>query len=125
MHDGGMPWRQARDVGDRGEDLACAHLESLGWEVLDRNWRCARGELDVIARDPDGLVFCEVKARRSVRFGSPLDAIGQAKAARLRRLAWEWLTAHDKRAEPFRVDVVAVLLLPGEPARVEHLQGVA
>ena len=51
---GGMPWARARAVGDRGEDLACAHLEALGWEVLERNWRCREGELDVVARRRGG-----------------------------------------------------------------------
>jgi len=76
-----MPHRVARAVGDYGEQVACAHLTDAGLEVLERNWRCDQGELDIVARDGDTLVFCEVKTRRSDRFGSPLEAVTRAKAA--------------------------------------------
>jgi putative endonuclease len=123
---GGMPWREARAVGDRGEDLACAHLERLGWQVVERNWRCRDGEIDVVARDPGGeLVFCEVKTRRSTRLGHPLEAVGHAKARRLRVLAWAWLAAHDHRPASFRIDLIGVLSLPGRTPQVDHLQAVA
>lgn len=126
MGGGGMPWREARDVGDRGEDLACAHLEGLGWRVLERNWRCGDGELDVVALDAEGrLVFCEVKTRRSTRCGAPVEAVGHAKAQRLRRLAWAWLAEHGRRHEAFRIDVVGVLVPSGGPVQVQHLQAVA
>ena len=125
MGAGGMPYVRARAVGDRGEDLACTHLEALGWDVLDRNWRCREGELDVVALDDGLLVFCEVKTRRSERFGSPAEAVTVAKARRLRRLAWAWLTEHDRRGETFRIDVVGVLCRAGAPPRLQHLRGVA
>lgn len=126
MDGGGMPWREARAVGDRGEDLACAHLEQLGWQVVDRNWRCRRGEIDVVARDREGtLVFCEVKTRRSDRFGLPVEAVSSAKARRLRVLAWAWLEAHDQRPGRFRIDLIGVLSRPGESPRLEHLEAVA
>lgn len=124
---GGMPWSQAREVGDHGEDVACAHVQTLGWVVLDRNWRCRQGEIDLVARDGRELVFCEVKTRRSERFGSPVEAINPAKARRLRRLAWAWLAAHGAGAPSFRIDVIGVLLHPGGRgvARLDHLQAVA
>ena len=125
MGAGGMPWALARAVGDRGEDVACAHLEAMGWTVLDRNWRCREGELDVVARADELLVFCEVKTRRSQRFGAPVEAVTVPKARRLRRLAWAWLAEHGLRGEPFRIDVVGVLCRTGEPPRLQHLQGVA
>lgn len=123
---GGMPWREARAVGDRGEDLACAHLERLGWQVVERNWRCREGEIDVVARDRGGeLVFCEVKTRRSTRLGHPLEAVGHAKARRLRALAWAWLAAHDERPGRFRIDLIGVLAQPGRSPQLEHLEAVA
>lgn len=129
MQGRGMPWARARAIGDRGEDLACAHLEALGWEVIERNWRCPEGELDVVARqDDDGgpvYVFCEVKTRRSVRFGEPVEAVDQDKARRLRRLAWAWLAAHDARGADFRIDVVGVLTRGDAEPRLTHLRGVA
>lgn len=126
MGGAGMPWREARAVGDRGEDLACAHLERLGWQVVERNWRCRAGEIDVVARDPDGeLVFCEVKTRRSTRLGLPVEAVGRDKARRLRVLAWAWLAAHEERPGRFRIDLIGVLSLPGRAPQLEHLQAVA
>lgn len=125
MGGGGMPWAQAREVGDRGEDLACRHLEALGWEVLERNWRCSEGELDVVARADGMLVFCEVKTRRSERFGSPVEAVTVAKARRLRRLAWAWLRERGQRGQSFRIDVVGVLCPADGPPRLQHLEGVA
>ncbi|AXH94887.1 YraN family protein [Ornithinimicrobium avium] len=123
---GGMPWRRARDVGDRGEDLALAHLEALGWVVVERNWRCRLGEIDLVLRDPDGLlVFCEVKTRRSDRCGLPVEAVGRDKARRLRTLAWAWLQERGVRAPRFRIDLVGVLWLPGQEPRVDHLEAVA
>lgn len=121
----GMPWAQARAVGDRGEDLACEHLEGLGWEVLARNWRCRDGEMDVIASQDGLLVFCEVKTRRSTRFGTPLEAVSPDKARRLRRLAWAWLAEQGRRGETFRIDVLGVLCRAGQDPQIHHVQGVA
>jgi putative endonuclease len=125
MSTGGMPHRVARAVGQQGEDLACAHIEGRGWELLDRNWRCTWGEIDIVARHGDVLVFCEVKTRRSQRFGSPVEAVTPAKAARLRRLAGRWLREHGASASLVRVDVIGVLLPAGGPADLVHLEGVA
>lgn len=125
MSTGGMPHRVARAVGQHGEDLACEHLEQRGWELLDRNWRCASGEIDIVARQGDCVVFCEVKTRRSQRFGSPVEAVTPAKAARLRRLAGEWLRAHDLPVPHIRVDVIGVLVPRSGPVDLVHLEGVA
>ncbi|WP_298887973.1 YraN family protein [uncultured Serinicoccus sp.] len=125
MDDGGMPWARAREIGDRGEELVCAHVRALGWMVLERNWRCPEGELDVVAHDGRQLVFCEVKTRRSARFGEPVEAVGREKAHRLRRLAWAWLDAHGRRGADFRIDVFGLLSPPDAPTRLTHLRGVA
>ena len=113
-----------RALGRYGERLAARYLEDLGMHVVDRNWRCVHGELDLVARDGDCLVFCEVKTRRSVRFGDPVEAITHTKAARLRRLAAAWLRAHDVHAGRIRIDVVGVLRPSTGPAIVRHLVGV-
>ena len=78
-------------LGRYGEDLAAQYLEDLGLVILDRNWRCSAGELDVIARDGDSLVVCEVKTRRSERYGAPVEAVSPRKMRRLRILALRWL----------------------------------
>lgn len=124
MDGGGMPWAQAREIGDRGEDLACAYLRGLGWEVVERNWRCPEGELDVVARDGELLVFCEVKARRSARFGEPVEAVGPDKARRLRRLAWAWLEEHEERGRSFRIDVIGIRFRGEDEPWLTHLREV-
>jgi putative endonuclease len=111
-------------VGRYGERLAGRHLLARGLVLLDRNWRCPSGELDIVARDGPVLVFVEVKTRRSGRFGVPAEAVGADKARRLRRLAARWLAAHaagDRRE--IRFDVVSVLL-GSDTVGVEHLRGV-
>ena len=113
-----------RALGDYGERLAERYLTDLGLAVVDRNWRCARGELDLVARDGDCLVFCEVKTRRSSRFGSPVEAVHPRKAARLRRLAAAWLQEHDDRPARIRIDVIGILRPAVGKAVVRHVQGV-
>ena len=113
-----------RELGDYGERLAARFLEDHGLQVIDRNWRCAHGELDLVARDGDCLVFCEVKTRRSVRFGDPLEAVTGEKAVRLRRLAAAWLRAHDVHGARVRIDVVAILRPSSGPALLRHVVGV-
>lgn len=120
----GMPYRVARAVGDFGEQVACDYLLAEGYVLLERNWRCERGELDVVARHGSCLVFCEVKTRRSQRFGSPVEGVTPAKAARLRRLATRWLAEHDQHAPQVRIDVIGVLCPPAGQPQVQHLQGV-
>ena len=112
-------------LGRLGEDLAAAHLVGRGYQVLERNWRCARGELDLIARDADGtLVFCEVKTRSTDRFGAPSEAVGRVKAQRLRILALSWVC--DRRPPPadIRFDVISIVAGPGADPVLEHLCGV-
>nr|WP_202619343.1 YraN family protein [Ornithinimicrobium cavernae] len=121
----GMSHRVASAIGEYGEQLACEYLAGLGYEVVDRNWRCDQGELDIVARDGRCLVFCEVKTRRSTAFGSPVEAVTQAKASRLRRLAVSWLREHAHHADEVRIDVIGVLSPSHGPAEVEHLVGVA
>lgn len=113
-------------LGDYGERLAVAHLTGLGMRLLSRNWRCAQGEIDIVALDPSGpvLVFCEVKTRSATGYGLPTEAVGRAKAARLRRLGAAWLAAHDHPYLVVRFDVVGVLRPLAGPAAVEHLRGV-
>ena len=113
-----------RALGLYGEQLAARYLTERGIAVIDRNWRCAHGELDLVARDGDCLVFCEVKTRRSVRFGDPLEAVTWSKATRLRRLAVAWLQVHDEHAARIRIDVIAILRPPRGRAQIRHVVGV-
>ena len=111
-----------KPLGDHGERIAAAFLTDAGLRVLDRNWRCREGELDLVARDADALVFCEVKARRGTGYGHPVEAVTPTKQRRLRTLARRWLAAHDEHAPDVRFDVVGVLVRPGRPALVTHLR---
>lgn len=95
-------------LGARGESLVAGFLEARGWKVLERNWRCRFGEMDLVAEDGRTLVFVEVKARSSRRRGSPEGAVGEAKQARLSRIAGEYLAAHGALERTCRFDVVAV-----------------
>ena len=115
--------RTTSDLGAHGERIAAAYLTDSGLRVLDRNWRCRDGELDIVARDGDALVFCEVKTRRAVGFGHPVEAVTFAKQRRLRTLAQRWLAAHDEHAPDLRFDVVGVLVRGDGPAVVTHLRG--
>ncbi|MBI3689076.1 MAG: YraN family protein [Actinobacteria bacterium] len=109
-------------LGRFGEQVAVEQLERAGLVVLDRNWRCPEGELDIVARDGPVLVFCEVKTRSGLAFGDPAEAVGRAKAGRVRRLALRWLAAHEHAAVELRFDVVTVLRGSGG-LRVRHLPG--
>jgi putative endonuclease len=110
-------------VGRFGEQLAAERLVADGLVLLDRNWRCSDGELDIVAVDGEVLVFVEVKTRSSVAFGDPAEAVDRAKAARVRRLAVRWLGEHPERHSPeLRFDVVAIVRrAPGGPT-VRHIR---
>jgi putative endonuclease len=115
-------------LGRYGENVAVAHLQGIGMDVLERNWRCRAGEIDVIAVDSavtgDCLVICEVKTRRSAVAGSPVEAVTPAKVSRLRRLTAAWLADQDRHFAEIRIDVVAVLHPLRGPVVIEHLKGV-
>jgi putative endonuclease len=110
-----------RVLGDSGEDLAAALYRRQGFAIVDRNYRCRIGELDIVARRGSLLVFCEVKTRSTDRWGDPSEAVGPVKQGRLRRLAGLWLATHRVRAEEIRFDVVTVSALAGAPPRVTQL----
>lgn len=113
-----------RRLGRRGEELAARHLAGLGMVVLDRNWRCEAGEIDLVLRDGRVLVICEVKTRTSTAYGTPLEAVDQRKADRLRRLGARWLLSHSCHPDDVRVDLVGVLAPRGGPVEVEHVRAV-
>lgn len=96
-------------LGDFGERKAARWYEDAGYEVVARNWRCSDGELDLVLRGPQVLVFAEVKTRSSDMFGSPAEAVTPAKQARIRRLARRYCSETGQRARRLRFDVVSVL----------------
>jgi putative endonuclease len=110
-------------LGRYGEDLAAQYLEDLGLVILDRNWRCSAGELDVIAREGDRLVVCEVKTRRSERYGAPVEAVSPRKMRRLRILAVRWLEEHEVHAPEIRFDVIGILQPSAGRPVLTHIRG--
>lgn len=116
----------SRALGEHGEEFAARYLEARGFEILERNWRCPHGELDIVAYEPaeSALVFVEVKTRTGRGFGSPLESITHAKARRLYSLAMLWQKQRRRRARVVRVDGMGVLFGRGEP-EVTHVRGIA
>lgn len=111
-------------LGRFGEDLAVDHLRACGMVILDRNWRTRSGEVDIVARDGDVLVVCEVKTRTSAAFGHPLTAVTPIKVRRMRRLAAEWLSVRGLRVRCVRFDIVGILTPRTGAPILEHVRGV-
>jgi putative endonuclease len=116
--------QQRQSLGRYGERLAERHLTELGYVVLDRNWRCRSGELDLVLRDGRTLVVCEVKTRRGVAQGHPLACVDAVKVERLQRLALLWADGLGLTRVPIRVDVVGVLLPYAGSTEIEHVRGI-
>ncbi|MFD4180787.1 YraN family protein [Rhodococcus sp. NPDC058514] len=112
------------ELGARGEELAAGHLTRAGMTILERNWRCRYGELDLIARDGDAVVFVEVKTRSGRGYGTPAEAVTFAKQGRIRRLAGLWLSGQAHGWRQVRFDVVAVVIESGRDPVLEHLRSV-
>ena len=106
--------------GAAGEDLAVDHLERGGYQIVERNYRTAAGEIDVVARLGSTLVFCEVKTRVGDTFGLPAEAVDRVKQARLRKLAAAWLAEHKPGPVDIRFDVVSVIVRDGR-SEVTHI----
>ena len=112
-----------QDVGKYGEDRAAEFLTRLGYELVERNWRGAGGEIDIVARDRDCLVFAEVKTRTRTGFGHPFEAITSKKLQRMRRLVAEWCQSKELAGFKVRLDAISVLIVDGRVS-IEHLKQV-
>lgn len=114
------------DLAREGELLAARHLTGLGMVVLARNWRCREGEIDLVLRDGGCLVICEVKTRRGLGHGDPLEAISAVKVRRLRRLAGAFLAQWEGRGgfDLVRLDAVGILWPAGGRPQLRHVRAV-
>lgn len=113
------------ELGRQGERIAADYLTRAGHRVVDRNWRSATGELDLVTIDAGTVVAVEVKTRTSTGYGHPFEAIDARKLHRLHRLAIEWCASHRMREAAVRVDAVGIVIgPPTQPPTVEHLRGV-
>jgi putative endonuclease len=111
-------------LGAYGETLAARHLVEQGMVLLDRNWRCEAGEIDLVLRDGEVLVVCEVKTRSSTRYGTPHEAVSDIKLARLRRLAVRWLRERELTVPDIRIDLVGIIRPRRGPSVVDHVRGI-
>jgi putative endonuclease len=112
-----------KDLGRYGEDRAAIYLQDRGYEIIDRNWRSRSGEIDLIARDNDRLIFVEVKTRNGAGYGHPFEAITPSKVARMRRLVADWCSAKQLSGVKVRLDAISVLITGGR-VFIEHLKEV-
>ena len=112
-----------RALGKLGEALAARELERRGYRIVERNWRCPVGELDIVAEKAGARVFVEVRARRGDRFGTPEESITPIKRAKLLEVAQTYLDEHAEQDREWRIDVVAVELSPrGELLRIDVIE---
>ena len=111
-------------LGAYGETVAARHLVAAGLVLLDRNWRCDEGEIDLVLREGAVLVVCEVKTRTSEACGAPHEAVSETKLERLRRLGERWAADRGVHPPETRVDLVAVMRPPRGAAAVEHVRGI-
>ena len=111
-----------KETGILGERLAAEFLQGRGYQIAETNYRCSEGEVDIVARHGDFLVFVEVRTKRSKQFGSPEESITPVKKERLRLTAARYREAHDDLPEQWRIDVVVVELSRGQPVRIELIE---
>lgn len=112
-------------LGRRGEQIATRWLEEHGYTILERNWRCPRGEIDVVSTIGESIVFVEVKTRSTLDYGHPFEAITAAKKARLRQLAVMWTTQSTLHSGLLRIDAIGILNAWSRTPCIQHLEGIA
>ena len=111
-----------QELGARGEELAVRYLEDIGLDVVERNWRHRTGELDIIAREGETVVFVEVKTRSGIGYGTPAEAVTYAKRTRIRGLALRWLSLQQGPWVQIRFDVIAIVVGPHHEPVVTHVR---
>lgn len=116
--------RRTAALGRYGEDVAVAYLQHQGMTVIERNWRCDVGEIDIVAREGSTLVICEVKTRSSTDFGAPVQHLTPRKMRRLRQLAYRWLVERQVHAPAVRIDVIGVVQAATGAPIIDHVRGV-
>jgi putative endonuclease len=109
-------------TGSRGEELATAFLMRNGMKIIERNFRCKGGEVDIIARDGKTIVFVEVKSRKSLAYGVPQLAVTDFKQRQISKAALTWLTKNRLHDSPARFDVIAILLENSYTHQIEHIR---
>ena len=114
------PGKSRKELGEEGEGLAAEFLRRLGYKLLRRNWSAPGGEIDIIARDGEEVVFAEVKSRSSAEWGDPEAAVNPAKQRSICLAARQFARQYRLHGRTLRFDVVAVLLGDGGPPQIKH-----
>ena len=119
-------------IGQAAENLACRYLQDQGLHLIERNYRCKRGEIDLVMRDADSVVFVEVRYRRNHRFGSGAESVNRYKQAKLTATALHYLQSNKAAAKsPARFDVISITLqgmprdiqgAPGDTAEIQWIK---
>jgi putative endonuclease len=110
-----------RETGNKGEDIACDFLTKHGFEIIERNYQYGHGEIDVVARDKDILVFVEVKYRKSLEYGPPELAITKGKQKQIRKVAEAYLYEKNIKDKSCRIDVIAIVHTSGQKPEINHI----
>ena len=114
-----------KEIGRRGEELAVKILSDKGWEIIDRNYVYNKGEMDIIAKDPAGiLVFIEVKTRTNLEFGMPEDSITKRKIKQLKKIAECYLYEKDIKDTGCRIDVISILAIDWKKPLIDHFENI-
>lgn len=111
---------ETKKLSARGEEAAARFLERRGYEILERNWKCNAGEVDIIAKDDDWLVFVEVKTRRNTDQGFPNEAVTERKRERFEKIAIAYLTERNYVDLPIRFDIVSLVVIGKDKAMIRH-----
>lgn len=111
-----------KQKGNLGENLACDYLENIGFNIIERNYHYGHGEIDIVAEDGERLVFIEVKYRKSLEYGPPETAITKGKQKQIKRIAEAYLFENEIVDRPCRIDVIAILHLPGTEPALNHIK---
>lgn len=113
-----------KEIGDIGEEKAAQYLEKHGYKILDRNYRCRFGEIDIIAKDRDYIVFIEVKTRRDISYGRPIESINQFKINRILKTLDFYLIQNRIHDSNIRVDAVEVYMKSSKNIIINHIENI-
>lgn len=117
-----MTKKSHREIGNEGEELACAYLESKGWTILERNYFFDHAEVDIVAYDEKAIVFVEVKMRSSTKFGRPMEHISEGKVQNVFKASEAWMHERKMDGSPMRFDIIGIIKKKNEAPEFNHIQ---